>query len=136
MNAIFVWIALAVVIAAAIYIVFNIAHQARLARERQALRTTELDDAKSRWRAVKVIPGLICCRTAETMADQIFLSKDSPPLPLPGCNEPNCACKYKHMADRRSGSDRRAQFDELTDYLPPNQVERRIISRRAADMAA
>ncbi len=136
MNAIFVWIALAVVVVAAIYIVFNIAHQARLARERKALRRTEQDDARTRWRAVKVVPGLICCRNAEIMAGQVFLSKESPPLPLPGCNERGCACKYKHMADRRSGSDRRAQFDELTDYLPPNQVERRIISRRAADMAA
>ncbi len=136
MNAIFVWVALAVVVAAAIYIVFNIANQARLARERKALRTTELDDARTRWRAVKVVPGLICCRTAELTADQIFLSKDSPALPLAGCTEKQCACKYKHLADRRSGSDRRALFDELTDYLPPNQVERRIISRRASDLAA
>ena len=135
MNAIFVWAAFAVVIAAAIYIVFNIAHQARLARERKALRSNELDDAKKRWRAVRVVPGLICCRTAEIMAGQVFLSKESPPLPLKGCTERQCACKYRHMADRRSGSDRRALFDELTDYLPPNQVERRIISRRAVDMA-
>ena len=134
MNAIFVWVALAVVVAAAIYIIFNLAHQAHLKRKREAMRAVEIDENKTRWRAVKVVPGLICCRRAELMSHQVFLSKDSPQLPLPGCTEKRCTCKYRHMADRRSGSDRRARFDELTDYLPPNQVERRIVSRRAADM--
>ncbi len=136
MNAVFVWIALAVVIVAAIYIVFNLAHQARLARERKALRTVETDDSKNRWRAVKVVPGLICCRSAEIMAERVFLAKESPSLPLHGCSERQCTCRYNHLAVRRSGGDRRAGFDELTDFLPFNQVERRIVSRRSADAAA
>ena len=91
----------------------------------------------TKWRSVKIAPGLICCDYASILAGKVFLSREAPPLPLANCVEKDCRCKYIHLEDRRSGGDRRATFDELTEFLPINQTERRhLVSRRANDLAA
>ena len=92
--------------------------------------------ADTRWRAVKIVPGLICCGEVAAMRDEVFLSRQSPALPLDTCTEKDCRCKYLHLEDRRSGQDRRVQLGELDNYLPLNQGERRRSEgRRAADLA-
>jgi hypothetical protein len=71
------------------------------------------------------------------MSGQVYLSTESPRLPLDGCDETDCRCKYVHMDDRRSGDDRRIELGDLGAFLPTNQVERRKRSgRRASDLAA
>jgi hypothetical protein len=92
--------------------------------------------SETRWRSVRVAPGLVCCKAAEKIAEQVFLASESPVLPLQDCTEANCRCKYIHLEDRRSGGDRRVELGELGAFLPANRVERRQQSgRRAADLA-
>ena len=95
------------------------------------------DRLSTQWRAVKIAPGLICCGAAEKLAGKVYLSRESPQLPMDGCIEKNCRCKYVHLDDRRDGSDRRIKLGELGAFVPVSQVERRKISgRRSADLAA
>lgn len=96
-----------------------------------------VDRSTTRWRAVKISSGLMCCEAASKLSDQVFLSSESPRLPLDGCTETDCRCKYVHLDDRRSGGDRRLDLGDLGAYLPVNQVERREqTGRRSADLAA
>ncbi len=87
---------------------------------------------RTRWRAVKIAPGLIACDAAQELTDRVFLAGESPHLPLGECGRTDCRCKYIHLDDRRSGSDRRIDLGSLDAYLPHNQAERRLgIDRRA-----
>ena len=91
--------------------------------------------SSTRWRAVRIAPGLICCAAVREHDEQVFLSSESPTLPIDGCDVADCRCKYIHLEDRRAGSDRRAHLGELTDFLPFNQVDRRRVpGRRSADL--
>ena len=113
----------------------------RRARKKRIKKSTSPERAAereiSRWRAVRIEPGLICCESATELADQVFLASESPHLPLDGCTESNCRCRYQHLDDRRSGDDRRVDLGELGAFLPASQTERRQRSgRRAADLAA
>jgi hypothetical protein len=84
---------------------------------------------------VRISPGLICCDAVREHDEQVFLSSESPMLPVDGCDIADCRCKYIHLEDRRTGSDRRAQLDELNAFLPFNQVDRRrTTSRRSTDL--
>lgn len=87
---------------------------------------------RTRWRAVKVAPGLIACDAAEKLSGRVFLASESPHLPLGNCAQANCQCKYVHLDDRRSGGDRRIDLGSLGAYLPQDQSER----RRGADRRA
>lgn len=92
---------------------------------------------ETRWRAVRIVPGLICCKEVSALREQVFLSRQSPSLPLETCTERDCRCKYVHLEDRRSGQDRRVQLGELDNFLPFHQTERRRSEgRRAADLMA
>lgn len=110
------------------------------ARARRVQKSTIRQAAEretTRWRAVRIKPGLICCDAASRISEEVFLASESPKLPLEGCSERNCQCKYIHLEDRRSGGDRRVELGELGAFLPANQVERRRRnSRRATDIAA
>ena len=92
--------------------------------------------ADTEWRSVKIRPGLICCKQVTALSDQLFLSKDAPPLPLPDCAEVNCSCHYLFFGDRRSGLDRRVELQKLAEYLPGLGKERRRTGgRRIGDFA-
>ena len=47
---------------------------------------------------------------ARKMTGRRFLSAAAPRLPLAGCDVLECACRFVHHQDRRSGSDRRSPF--------------------------
>ncbi len=87
---------------------------------------------RTRWRAVKIAPGLIACDAAQEVADRVFLAGESPHLPLGSCGQVDCRCRYVHLDDRRSGGDRRIDLGSLGDYLPHEQSDR----RRGADRRA
>lgn len=53
------------------------------------------------WHAVTVQYGSKHCKAVEELAGQRFLSKDAPKLPLRGCTEPQCSCRYRKHEDRR-----------------------------------
>lgn len=139
MNIMTIVIAVAIVVVAIVWLVSRRSGSgARPKRSQKHQATASLSDrSTTQWRAVKIEPGLISCRAAEKLADQVFLSKESPRLPLEDCSETGCRCKYVHLDDRRSGGDRRIELGDLGAYLPVSQTERRHIGgRRSADLAA
>ena len=94
------------------------------------------DRSSTQWRAVKIATGLISCDAAEKLAGKVFLSRESPQFPLDSCAEKDCRCKYVHLDDRRSASDRRLEFGELGASFVVSQADRRqITGRRSADLA-
>lgn len=91
----------------------------------------------TRWRSVKIRPGLISCDRVADMTGQIFLSQAAPSLPLENCTEKDCRCHYIFLDDRRDGTDRRIEMGKLDEFLPNIGINRRSISgRRATDLAA
>ncbi len=139
MNTLFIVIVLAILLIA---IVLRAATRpGKAVRPKRSQLTTSSAGRKDRsttqWRAVKISPGLISCGAAGKLAGKVFLSSESPRLPLDGCSEQNCRCKYVHLDDRRDGGDRRIELGELGAFLPVNQVERRRMGgRRREDLAA
>lgn len=138
MSTFVVTVALAICLAGVVILIRN-----RLGNNKTKTSTKstskQLPEVKSgtQYRSVKILPGLICCKRAQLLSSQVFLSRESPELPLPGCTETDCRCRYLHLEDRRSGGDRRVHLGELGAFLPTNQVERRnLVGRRAADMLA
>lgn len=91
----------------------------------------------TRWRSVKIRPGLIACDSVSKMAGQIFLSREAPSLPLETCTEEDCRCHYIFLNDRRTGTDRRVEMGKLDEFLPNIGINRRSVTgRRATDLAA
>jgi hypothetical protein len=62
------------------------------------------------YHAVSVEPGLRCCDAARDVAHRRYLSTEAPMLPLEGCTQASCQCRYAHHDDRRTTRDRRVQF--------------------------
>ncbi len=62
------------------------------------------------YHAVSVETALRCCEAAREAEGQRFLSSSAPMLPLDGCTETKCRCRYVHHDDRRARRDRRVQF--------------------------
>ncbi len=106
----------------------------------EAIRGDDARDdtsADTKWRSVKVRPGLNACKRVEQIADQLFLSREAPVLPLPYCTETECRCHYLFMDDRRSGLDRRVEMAKLNYIFAGNGGDRRRSpGRRTGDLAA
>jgi|SRR5210317_1012647 hypothetical protein len=91
----------------------------------------------ARWRSVKIRPGATPCRSIAEVTGRIFLAQDAPSLPLQNCSSENCQCRYVFLEDRRSGDDRRLEFDRFGDMIPGYASDRRHVpGRRYADLAA
>ena len=134
MDVVLIVIGIAVLVIAFYFLVAKLLSR-KIVPARSARSAAEADRSASRWRAVRVMPGLICCDAVSKLDGQVFLSRLSPRLPLDECDVKDCRCKYVHLEDRRSGGDRRATLGELDAYLPFNQVERRKSKgRRSADL--
>jgi hypothetical protein len=73
-------------------------------------KAVDLLATTSKFHAVSIRPGLIACETAIAMQGQRFLSDAAPLLPLKGCNQPHCQCKFAHHNDRRTGDERRSPY--------------------------
>ncbi len=90
----------------------------------------------TRWRSVKIRPGLISCDGVAEMEGQVYLSSEAPTLPLGNCGEKECRCHYIYLEDRRSGSDRRIELGRMGEFFPSYEQERRLDpGRRLADVA-
>lgn len=55
----------------------------------------------NRFHAVSIAPGTRNCPQARSLLGQRFLSSEAPTLPLKGCTQPECTCRYAHHEDRR-----------------------------------
>ncbi|MDH3635798.1 MAG: hypothetical protein OES20_13945 [Gammaproteobacteria bacterium] len=98
-------------------------------------RRKRLEETK--WRAVKIRPGLIACDRVANLTGNIYLSQEAPNLPLDNCTEENCRCHYIFFDDRRNGRDRRIDLGKLDELLPDlGQNRRNIPGRRVTDLAA
>jgi len=103
--------------------------------ENSGQRRKRLENTK--WRAVKIRPGLIACDRVANLPDEIYLAQEAPSLPLENCTEDNCRCHYIFFDDRRSGRDRRIDLGKLDELLPDlGQNRRNLPGRRVTDLAA
>lgn len=100
--------------------------------------TNESDpDSDTKWRSVRIRPGLITCDRVASLTGQVFLSRDAPELPLANCSERDCRCHYVFLDDRRSGIDRRAELGRLGEFLSISERDRRHSpGRRNGDLVA
>lgn len=81
-------------------------------------------NVKLRYHCVEVIAGPGGCAAAKELKGQRLLSADAPRLPLATCDQPaNCACRYRHHDDRRSGP--RRESDQGMRRSPLSHTERR-----------
>ena len=92
--------------------------------------------ADTRYRSVRVRPGLMSCERVASISGEVFLSREAPELPLPNCTEANCTCHYIFDEDRRCGLDRRAELAKLRKKLLPEFDRRRSPGRRDSDLLA
>lgn len=77
------------------------------------------------YRCVSISTGLNACRAAERTRGKRFLPREAPVLPLQGCSEKQCSCRYVHHADRRT-DDRRDTFSHFEGLKPtPDQDDKR-----------
>ena len=94
------------------------------------------EDFDTKWRSVRIRPGLIACRHVADLKGQVFLSRDAPELPLASCAERDCRCHYVFLDDRRSGIDRRVELGRLGEFLSSSERDRRrTAGRRTGDLA-
>lgn len=87
----------------------------------------------TQWRSVKIRPGLIACDRVASLVGQVFLSNEAPELPLPNCTERDCRCHYVFLDDRRSGTDRRSELEQLEGYPASSEGDRRRSPGRRMD---
>jgi hypothetical protein len=62
------------------------------------------------WHAVSIIPSARACRLVHGFANERFLSRQAPTLPLPDCTVRPCTCRYRHFQDRRTSSRRDSEL--------------------------
>ncbi|MFT3907354.1 MAG: hypothetical protein QM718_13725 [Steroidobacteraceae bacterium] len=88
---------------------------------------------RSPYHAVSVRSGRFgACDLARQCAQRRFLSSEAPPLPLPGCNQARCDCRYVHHEDRRAGP-RRATEQGMGRRFFPGRDRRSRQGRRLED---
>jgi hypothetical protein len=90
-------------------------------RSRQNGKPMEKRPAVSPYRAVGIVPGLVCCQAAANLKGRRFLSGAAPKIPLPACDAKSCGCKYAHYKDRRDGDDRRGMRLNIRHHSMPER---------------
>ncbi len=94
-------------------------------------------DSDTKWRSVRIRPGLIACDRIASLTGQVFLAREAPELPLANCSEQDCRCHYVFLDDRRNGGDRRDELGRLGEFLSSSARDRRLSpGRRIGDLAA
>jgi hypothetical protein len=95
---------------------------------------------QNRYRATSIVTGPNACEAVKRLGDKRFLvaANEVPQLPLPGCNQPRCTCKYAHHADRREelNDDRRGPpglRSELHRHLDNEERRSKKRGRRRSD---
>jgi hypothetical protein len=118
-----------VVVAALGYRFVRDARAAARVRERQARKSRLPFLERHNYHAVTVAQGRTACASSIQLTGRRFLSRDAPPLPLPGCTMQLCRCRYIHHADRRA-EERRFPFGVRKRSEATVAVERRRGDRR------
>lgn len=107
------------------------------ARQRKQLAAPAAKrDPRSSYHCVEVRAGVRACEAAQQLGNARFLPKEAPGLPVSGCTEHACACRYIHHADRRE-DDRRNPYGQWANLLPVIESERRSrVERRRSQESA
>ena len=86
---------------------------------------------RSRYATVVIIPGLCPCNAVADFAGRKILERAAPALPVPGCTEAKCQCRFQPRGDRRGDDDRRFTYGKATlAGLTTNQKNRRKQTQR------
>jgi len=126
-------------IAVAIFFVIDFKHKHKIKQiektagtqpEIRRHKVSPAEPSDTNWHAVKIKAGLICCKGAQEVTNQLYLAVDAPVFPLNDCTVKTCQCKYLHLSDRRDGGDRREATEYLEDLLKFHEKERRTIMER------
>ena len=74
-------------------------------------RTSAPKTESTEFHAVSLKVGTYACDAAKKIAGQRYLASEAPKIPLAGCTAADdCACRFVHHKDRRTGKDRRSPF--------------------------
>ncbi|MBB6092436.1 hypothetical protein HNQ60_001314 [Povalibacter uvarum] len=89
--------------------------------------------ASSRYQAIAIFRGAVCCSIARRFSEHRFLAREAPALPLNGCTMPErCECRYLKFKDRRTDSRRLDGFSAAT-RLYALKERRGVRGRRSTD---
>ncbi len=72
--------------------------------KRSNIKKTNLVKAKSKvghYHCVELVLRYDACDVAMQQSGKRYLSDEAPMIPLPGCDQQNCRCRYRHHEDRR-----------------------------------
>jgi hypothetical protein len=84
------------------------------------------------FHAVAIMPRMSSCKQAREKSGVRFLSREAPPLPLPGCPWPEkCPCRFEKFPDRRQ--EERRDIASSGRWYPGNDRRRMPRGRRATD---
>ncbi|MCH1919475.1 hypothetical protein L9G15_08535 [Shewanella sp. A3A] len=100
-------------------------------------KTRELGSARGPYHAVAIVGNESCCQAAKDINNKRYLVRHAPALPLAGCCNQECHCRYLHFEDRRRpGSDRRLDYgvsQEMFGLFGEVNRRQRSGGRRATD---
>lgn len=68
------------------------------------------------YQAVSIVLCASACDAAQRLTGKRFLWKETPRLPLAGCDRAACKCAFAVHRDRRSEQDRRGGFAAYGDF--------------------
>jgi hypothetical protein len=74
----------------------------------------------------------MACGAVRPVANRRILEGEAPALPVEGCTEKRCQCRFQHYTDRRNDDDRRNPFGNSTalQKLHENDEHRATDDRR------
>ena len=107
------------------------------AKKTTAIPRPERSNTGSDFRAVSIVPSIMCCAAAMRATERTYLLRQAPRLPLATCTMPrNCTCKYRKNADRRDSERRMFGASETNRWFAGLESRRRRVRRSTASSEA
>ena len=85
--------------------------------------------ATGRYAGVSLWPCLEACPAAWKLQGERFLSGEKPTLPLAGCDQKTCDCRFREHDDRRADEDRRDNWGRFGGFSPEYGKDERRAAR-------
>jgi hypothetical protein len=121
------WIILALLAALAAYFILRArgaGPTASAERAAPAAVAKPVAAASRHWGKRLVVDRPDACAAARRAAGGSYTLAEAPHLPLPGCDNVACGCRFEHLVERRSGTERRNGEDRREDArfdAPPDR---------------
>jgi len=91
----------------------------------------KISPAADSYQGVTIRPCLGACAAISKQQGRRYLTSEAPQLPLPGCDNGECTCRYQYHQDRRGNEDRRFEFGQFNGLDPRSgKKERRLAGNR------